>query len=75
MSISIEVTAVGDAAAIILPKDLLDRLRLRAGDRLQLSELADGIAFTRAGLTFADKVDLAEKIMDKRASLLRRLAE
>ena len=75
MSISIEVTTVGDSAAILLPKDLLERLRVRAGDRLTLSESADGFEVKAVRSEFSRQMEIAEQIMRENHDLLRRLAE
>lgn len=42
----IKITTVGDSAGIILPKELLARLRLEQGDALYATELPDGIKLT-----------------------------
>ena len=75
MSVSVEVTALGDGAAVVLPKPLLDRLGVGPGDRLQVSETADGLLLTPGRSTFAVQMDAAERVMQRRAGLLRRLAE
>lgn len=39
----LKITTVGNSAGVILPKDLLARLRLGKGDTLYATELPDGI--------------------------------
>ena len=42
----IKVITVGNSAGVILPKELLARLRLEKGDALFATELPDGIKLT-----------------------------
>ena len=39
----VKVTTVGSSAGVVLPKEVLAKLRVRKGDSLYLSETADGI--------------------------------
>ncbi len=71
----IKITTVGNSAGIILPKELLARLRLEKGDALHVTELPDGIKLSPFDPTLAAQMDVAEGIMRKRRTLLRKLAE
>ena len=42
----LKITTVGNSAGVILPKELLARLRLEKGDALYAIELPDGIKLT-----------------------------
>jgi putative addiction module antidote len=70
----IKIIAVGNSAGIILPKDLLARLRLDKGDTLYATELPDGIKLSPFDPQLAAQLDVAERVMRKRRSLLRKLA-
>jgi putative addiction module antidote len=70
----IKITTVGNSAGIILPKALLARLRLEKGDTLYASELPDGIKLSPYDPKLAAKMDVAERVMHKRRTLLRKLA-
>lgn len=70
----IKITTVGNSAGIILPKELLARLRLGKGDVLYATELPDGIKLTPFDAKFAGQMEVAEKVMRKRRTLLRKLA-
>jgi putative addiction module antidote len=70
----IKITTVGNSAGIILPKELLARLRLAKGDELYATELPDGIKLTPYDPKLAGQMEVAEKVMRKRRSLLRKLA-
>jgi len=70
----LKITTVGNSAGVILPKELLTRLRLEKGDELFATELPDGIKLTPFDPTLAGQMEVAEKVMRKRRTLLRKLA-
>lgn len=71
----LKITAIGNSAGVILPKELLARLRVEKGDELYALETPDGIKLTSYDPTLASQMDVAEKVMRKRRSLLRKLAQ
>lgn len=71
----LKITTVGNSAGVILPKELLTRLRLQKGDELFAVETPDGIKLTVFDPTLAEQMEVAEKVMRERRSLLRKLAE
>lgn len=75
MSKKLKVTAIGNSTGVILPKELLEKLRISRGDELMVHETPDGILLSPFDAEFARQMDVAEKIMRKRRNLLRKLAE
>ncbi len=71
----LKVTTVGNSAGVILPKELLARLRLEKGDALYATELPDGIKLTPFDPKLAEQMEVAERVMRKRRTLLRKLSE
>ncbi len=71
----LKITTVGNSAGVVLPKELMARLRLEKGDALYATELPDGIKLSPFDPTLADQMAVAEKVMHKRRALLRKLAE
>ena len=71
----LKVTAIGNSAGVILPRELLARLRVEKGDALYALETPDGIKLTSYDPTLAKQMEVAEKVMRKRRSLLRKLAQ
>lgn len=71
----LKITTIGNSAGIILPKELLARLRLEKGDELFALETPDGLKLTTYDLTLAEQMDVAERIMRERRSLLHKLAQ
>jgi len=71
----LKITAIGNSAGVILPKELLARLRLEKGDELFALETPDGIKLTTYDPTLAEQMEVAERIMRERRSLLHKLAQ
>ena len=70
----LKITTVGNSAGVILPKDLLARLRLEKGDELHALETPDGIRLTVYDPTLAEQMEVAEQVMRSRRTLLHKLA-
>ena len=70
-----KITATGNSAGVILPKDLLARLRLEKGDELHALETPDGIRLTVYDPTLAEQMEVAEQVMRSRRTLLHKLAQ
>jgi putative addiction module antidote len=71
----LKITTVGNSAGVILPKELLAKLRVEKGDELYAVETPDGIRLTSYDPSFAEKMDVAEKIMRQDRNVLRKLAD
>lgn len=71
----LKITTVGNSAGVILPKELLARLRMEKGDELYVTELADGIKLGPYDPVFAEQMAVADDVMRRRRGLLRKLAE
>lgn len=54
---------MGNSAGVILPKELLARLRVDKGDELHVLETPDGIRLTAHDPEFAAQMEVVEKIM------------
>ncbi|WP_420383198.1 AbrB/MazE/SpoVT family DNA-binding domain-containing protein [Novosphingobium sp.] len=75
MNASVKITRIGNSAGVVLPKELLAKLRAGVGDTLYVTETPDGIRITAANPDFAAKMDLAEQIMREDRDILRVLAK
>lgn len=71
----LKITTIGNSAGVILPKELLTRLRVDKGDELYALETPDGIKLTIYDPVLAKQMEVAEQVMRKRRSLLRKLAQ
>lgn len=71
----LKITAVGNSAGVILPKELLARLRVEKGDELYVTETPDGIKLMPHDPVFAAQMEVAERVMRKNRELLKKLAD
>ncbi len=72
---AVKVTTVGNSVGIVLPKELLERLRISKGDMLHVVETPNGVELTPYNEEFAQQMEVAERVMRKRRDVLRKLAE
>jgi len=72
---SLKLTGIGNSVGVVLPKDLLARLRVKRGDRLYAIETPNGIELTSYDPAFAAQMDAAEEIMREDRDVLKKLAE
>ena len=75
MNASLKITKIGNSAGVVLPKELLAKLRAGVGDTLYVSETPDGIRITASDPSFEAKMALAEQIMREDRDILRVLAK
>jgi putative addiction module antidote len=75
MNMALKITKIGNSAGIVLPKELLARLRVGQGDTVYATEAPDGLRLTAANPDFADKMAVAEQIMREDRDILRVLAQ
>ena len=71
----LKITTIGNSAGVILPKELLARLRLEKGDELFALETPDGIKLTTFDPALAAQMEVAESIMRQDRNVLRKLAK
>jgi putative addiction module antidote len=71
----LKLTAVGNSVGIILPKEILRRLRVEKGDTLYVLETSRGIELTPYDPQFAAQMELAEQVMREDRDALKKLAE
>ena len=72
---ALKVTQIGNSVGVILPKEVLARLKVQKGDSLFLTDLPDGVALRPYDDEFAEQMVLAREIMRKRRHVLRELAK
>ena len=72
---TVKVTTVGNSSGIVLPRDVLDRLRVGKGDVLYVLETPNGIELTPYNPEVAAQMEAAERVMREDRDVLRRLAK
>ena len=71
----LKLIAIGNSTGVILPKELLEKLRLQKGDDLHALEIPDGYRLTQFDAELDQQMGVAESVMRRRRNLLRKLAE
>lgn len=71
----LKVTTVGNSTGIILPKELLEKLRISKGDTLYVTETPLGIELSPYDEEFTKQIEIAESIMREDRDVLRKLAK
>jgi putative addiction module antidote len=75
-AMKVEVKRIGNSTGLILPKELLGRLRLNQGDWLFVTETADGgVRLTPYDPTFERGMEIAERAMKTYRNALTELAK
>lgn len=75
MTYKVKVTTVGNSTGIVLPRELLHKLKIQKGDTLYVTETPDGVQMTPYDEKFVRVMDAAAKIMHENRDVLRKLAQ
>ena len=75
MSTTVKLTTIGNSTGVVLPKEILERLRAVKGDTLYVLETARGIELTPYDPEFATQMAAAERVMREDRDALRELAK
>jgi len=72
---ALKLTQIGNSVGVILPKEVLARLKLDKGDTVYVTEAPDGYRITPHNEEFEAQMKAARAIMKKRRAVLRELAK
>ena len=75
MATTTKIIAIGNSAGIILPKEILARLKVEKGDTLFITEGSQGIRLLPLDQEFAAQMEAAREVMRENRDVLQRLAE
>jgi putative addiction module antidote len=73
--VKLKLTQVGSSTGMILPKEVLARLKLVKGDTVFLTESPDGFRLTPYDPDFEEDMAIARKVMRDNRDALRELAK
>jgi len=73
--LKLKITTIGSSAGVILPKEVLARLKVEKGDQLALTETKDGYELSAYDPEFEKAMDAGRKIMRRYRNALRELAK
>jgi putative addiction module antidote len=72
---ALKLTQIGNSVGVILPKELLSRLKLEKGDSVFVSETANGFTLSTYDPEFEQQMTEARRIMKHRRAVLHELAK
>ena len=72
---ALKLTQIGNSVGLILPKEMLARLKLEKGDTVFATDAANGVMLTPYSAEFETQMTAARKVMKKRRAVLRELAK
>jgi putative addiction module antidote len=72
---ALKLTQIGNSVGVILPKEVLARLRVEKGDVIYVTESPDGYRITPHSAEFEAQMKAAREIMKERRAVLRELAK
>tara|TARA_R110000824_G_scaffold114380_8_gene264893 strand:+ start:172 stop:423 length:252 start_codon:yes stop_codon:yes gene_type:complete len=72
---ALKLVKIGNSTGVILPKELLEKLRVSQGDTIYLSDSPDGVRLTVIDAGFQKKMAVAEGVMREDRDILRVLAK
>jgi putative addiction module antidote len=75
MTKPIKLIAIGNSTGVVLPKDILARLRVDQGDTLYVSEGPNGVELRVHDPDFEDQMAVARDVMKRRRKALHELAK
>ncbi len=75
MTTTLKLTAIGNSTGVILPKEILEKLRAQKGDTLMVLETKNGVELTSYDPAVAKQMEIAERVMREDRDVLRKLAE
>lgn len=75
MNQTLKITSIGNSAGVILPKEILEKLRVSKGDQLFVTETPNGIELSAHDAAVQRQMEVAERVMRENRNLLRKLAQ
>ena len=72
---ALKLTQIGNSVGVILPKEMLARLKLEKGDTVFVTDAVDGLKLTPYSADFEAQMTVAREVMKKRRHVLRELAK
>ena len=72
---TLKLTQIGNSVGVILPKEILARLKVGKGDTLFVTETSNGLRLTPYDADFETQMIAARRVMKRRRSVLRELAK
>jgi putative addiction module antidote len=72
---TLKLTQIGNSIGVILPKELLARLKVEKGDTLYVTDTPSGVALTPYDPSFEEQLELGREFMREYRDTFRALAK
>lgn len=72
---ALKLVQIGNSVGVVLPKEVLARLKVEKGDTVFLTDTPYGVAITPHDPAFESQMEAARNIMKKRREVLKELAK
>ncbi len=72
---TIKIRSIGNSLGVVLPKELIARLRVSKGDKLFVQETVDGLRLTAYDPEFQQQMEIAKMVMHEDRDALRALSK
>ncbi len=72
---TLKVRRIGNSLGVVLPKDVLAKLRVGEGDRLSVSETAGGVELSPFNDRVAEQIEIMRDLARRYRNALRELAK
>jgi putative addiction module antidote len=72
---TIKIRSIGNSLGVVLPKEMIARLRVAKGDSLFVQETVDGIRLTPYDPEFQQQMEIAKMVMREDRDALRALSK
>jgi putative addiction module antidote len=72
---ALKLTQIGNSVGVILPREMLARLKLEKGDTVFVTDTAGGLTLTPYNPDFEAQMTAAREVMKRRRNVLRELAK
>jgi putative addiction module antidote len=73
--VKLKVTTVGSSTGVVLPKEVLSKLKIEKGDTLFLTEAPEGYRITPYDPDFERQMNLVYRVIHERRNVLKELAK
>lgn len=73
--IQLRLTTIGSSTGVVLPKAALERMRVKKGDTLFLTETPEGFLITPYNSDVARQLEVAEEVMREDRDVLKAFAK
>jgi putative addiction module antidote len=75
MATTTKIIAIGNSAGIILPKEMLARLKVEKGDNVSITETSFGLQISPFDEEFGAKMEVADQVIRRYRDAFKKLAE